>query len=299
MNKIESLEEFYKKNSGSIPENFSRELGHFNIFKISENVNDRLKPLPYQRRDYFKITFLKGNPKICYADKVIQIKKHALIFSNPYLPYTWDSLYNVESGTFCIFNNDFFHQYGNLSNYPIFKPDGTHVFEIPDELIPSIELVYKRMFEEIESDYAFKYDLLRNLTQELFHIVLKMQPSDEVQVKTYNSSQRIADLFFDLLERQFPIDDSHPQIKLKTPADFADHLNIHVNHLNKALKDVREKTTSQAIAERIMQESKILLRQSSWNVSEIGYSLGFSEVAHFNTFFKKHAKTTPLRYRNI
>ena len=72
---------------------------------------------------------------------------------------------------------------------------------------------------------------------------------------------------------------------LRSPSDFARHLNLHVNHLNRAVKETTEKTTSQIIAERILRESKILLKHSSWNVSEIAYALGFSEPTHFNNIF--------------
>jgi AraC-like DNA-binding protein len=39
------------------------------------------------------------------------------------------------------------------------------------------------------------------------------------------------------------------------------------------------------------------LRQTDWNVSEIAYSLGFEEVAHFSNFFRKHTSTSPLGFR--
>jgi AraC-like DNA-binding protein len=76
-------------------------------------------------------------------------------------------------------------------------------------------------------------------------------------------------------------------------------LNVHVNHLNRAIKETTEKTTSQIIAERILRESKILLKHSAWNVSEIAYALGFTEVTHFNNFFKKHVQLSPLKFRNV
>jgi AraC-like DNA-binding protein len=79
----------------------------------------------------------------------------------------------------------------------------------------------------------------------------------------------------------------------------ARQLNIHVNHLNRAVKATTEKTTSQFIADRVLQESKILLKHSSWNVSEIAYALRFTEVTHFNNFFKKHLQLSPLKYRNV
>jgi len=57
--------------------------------------------------------------------------------------------------------------------------------------------------------------------------------------------------------------------------------------------------TEALLAERILQEAKILLKHSAWKVSEIAYSLGFTEVTHFNNFFKKHVQLSPLKFRNI
>jgi AraC family transcriptional activator of pobA len=61
--------------------------------------------------------------------------------------------------------------------------------------------------------------------------------------------------------------------------------NVHVNHLNRAVKEIADKTTSQIIAERVLQESKVLLKHSNWSVSEIAHSLGFSEVTLFQYLF--------------
>ena len=84
---------------------------------------------------------------------------------------------------------------------------------------------------------------------------------------------------------------------IRSASDFAEQLNVHVNHLNRAVKDTTGKTTTQVIAERLIQEAKVLLKHSKWNVGEIAYALGFTEVTHFNNFFKKHLHTSPLKFR--
>ncbi|HRV55681.1 MAG TPA: helix-turn-helix transcriptional regulator, partial [Mangrovimonas sp.] len=78
---------------------------------------------------------------------------------------------------------------------------------------------------------------------------------------------------------------------------FAETLGIHVNHLNKVLKEITGKTTTEIISSRINQEAKILLKETPWNISEIAYSLGFDEVAHFSNFFKRKTKLSPLSFR--
>ena len=74
-------------------------------------------------------------------------------------------------------------------------------------------------------------------------------------------------------------------------------LNIHANHLNKVVKETTQKTTSQVIAGRILNEAKIMLKQSDRNISEIAYGLGFTEATHFNNFFKKHVEMSPSAFR--
>ncbi len=67
--------------------------------------------------------------------------------------------------------------------------------------------------------------------------------------------------------------------------------------LNKVLKENTGKTTTDLISHRLMQEAKILLKQTNWTVSEIAYGLGFDEVAHFSNFFKKQTAVAPLAFR--
>lgn len=299
MEKIESLEEFYKRKFDWMPDNIKNEIGHFNVFNHEPMEAGKTKPITYKRRDFYKVMLVVGDIDLLYADKVISIKKQALFFSNPQIPYKCEHLERIKSGSFCIFNQHFFHQFGNLSQYSVFQPTGNHVFDLTDEQVIEISAIYKKMFEEINSDYLHKYDVLRNLVFELLHFVMKMQPATNFNQQPMNASQRISTLFMELLERQFPIDENHPSVNLRTASDFANQLNVHVNHLNRAIKETTEKTTTQIIAERILQESKILLKYSNWNVAEIAYALGFTEVPHFNNFFKKQTEITPSKFRQF
>ena len=299
MNKVETIEDFYKRKFDWMPENLKNEIGHFNVFRLEPFLGDKAQPVPYKRRDFYKIMLVEGNSKVYYADKVLEVKKQALSFSNPQIPYKWEHLDNIRSGTFCIFIQHFFHQFGSLSQYSVFQPNGTHLFELTDDQAEKISAIFERIFKEINSEYVHKYDVLRNIVFELLHFAMKMEPSSNFDRQQINASQRISTLFLELLERQFPIDEVHPKIQFRTASDFASQLNVHVNHLNRSVKDTTEKTTSQIIGERILQESKILLKHSAWSVSEIAYSLGFTEVTHFNNFFKKHTQTSPLKFRNI
>jgi AraC-like DNA-binding protein len=108
---------------------------------------------------------------------------------------------------------------------------------------------------------------------------------------------RVASLFTELLERQFPIESVTQSMKLRSPTEFALQLSVHVNHLNRSLKEITGKTTSQLIRERVIREAKALLMHTDWNISEIAWCLGFEELPHFINYFKKDALLTPKAFR--
>lgn len=279
----------------------NREIGHFNVFDIASIYCGGKKKgaMPYNRRTYYKISLIKGRNRVEYADKVLDIEDHAVLFATPRIPYRYTPLDNNQGGHFCVFTSDFMPKAKTgfeLDKLPIFSPQSEFVFQITPEQYDDIRLIFKKMNSEIGSDYAFRYDLLRNYVLELIHYGQKLKPV-EPSLNVVNASSRIFSLFIELLERQFPIENTTQVLQLRTAKDFADSLKVHVNHLNKVLKETTGKTTTEIIASRINQEASILLKQTSWNISEIAYSLGFEEVAHFSNFFKKHTKVSPAAFR--
>jgi len=302
---ITSLEEFYNQTATLIPEGISKEIGHFNVFNVTDlaakyKLKSNPPPMPYNRRAYYKISLIGGRNKAEYADKVIDIEKNALLFATPKIPYNWLPQDDDQSGYFCIFTDDFLIKDKSgvvLDDLPIFKAGGYPVFQLTDEASGEIDAIFRKMYKELSSDYAYKYDLLRNYVLELIHYGQKLQPATALY-PTHNASARVSSLFIELLERQFPIESPRQKLGLRTAKDFADRLSVHVNHLNKVLKDNTGKTTTDLISSRIIQEAKILLRQTSWNISEIAYCLGFDEVAHFSNFFKKQTAVAPLGFRS-
>lgn len=282
-------------------ENLNRDIGHFNVFNIeSMYSNCKAKPeMPYNRRTYYKVSLIFGENTVEYADKTIEIKEYGILFATPKIPYRYIPIGTKQAGHFCVFTKDFlpFSKTGfDIDTLPVFSSQSDFIFQISKEQYVQIHSVFEKMHAEINSDYEYKYDLIRNYLMELIHYGQKLKPIAPSK-KVTTAATRISSLFIELLERQFPIENTTQLLLLKTPKDYADHLNVHVNHLNKVLKDTIGRTTSEIIASRMNQEAKILLKQTNWNVSEIAYSLGFDEVAHFSNFFKKHTGQSPIVFR--
>ncbi|MCA9884855.1 MAG: AraC family transcriptional regulator [Anaerolineae bacterium] len=305
-----TLDEFYETVANAanqdvisfLPPGINADVGHFNVFNISETLA-RVKQnrgMPYNRRAYYKINLSKGRNRTEYADKVIDIEKNALLFATPKVPYHWIPQDEDLSGRFCIFTDAFMVKTKSgvvLDELPIFRPGGYPVFEIDDAEAEEIGQIFDKMENEIVSDYEYKYDLLRNYVLELIHYGQKLQPATTLY-SNQTGSARITSLFIELLERQFPIEATTQKLGLRSAHDYAERLSIHVNYLNKALKENTGQTTTELIGSRIALEAKLLLKQTDWSISEIAYTLGFEEVAHFSNFFKKQASISPQSFRS-
>lgn len=277
------------------------DVGHFNVFNIADMYAtcSAKAPMPYNRRSYYKVSLINGRNRVEYADKVLDVDQYAVLFATPKIPYRYRPMDNDQSGHFCVFTDNFVTRSNAglvLDELPIFSPHSDFVFSITEGQYAEVETIFNKMHVEIAGDYAYKYDLLRTYLIELIHTGQKLKPFP-ASAPANNASARISSLFVELLERQFPIEEAGQAMQLKTARDFADQLALHVNHLNKVLKETTGKTTTEIIAARILQEARMLLRQTTWNVSEIAYCLGFEEVAHFSNFFKKHTASSPAAFR--
>jgi AraC family transcriptional regulator, transcriptional activator of pobA len=305
-----SIREFYKEilgdNGGQLDylleSNASNDMGHFNVFDMVKFYfsGNKKSEMTYNRRLYYKISLIKGKNLVEYADKTVLIEKQGILFATPKIPYRYTPQDMAQSGFFCVFTKEFLSKSKTgllIDDFPIYQHNSDFVYQLNDEQYLEMEAIFRKMDAELSSDYAFKYDLLRNYVLELIHSGQKLKPMESNTVPT-NAANRISSLFIELLERQFPIESEGQVIQIKTPLDFAKVLGVHINHLNKVLKETTGRNTTEIINGRIAEEAKILLKQTPWNVSEIAYTLGFDEVAHFSNFFKKHTSLSPLKYRN-
>jgi AraC family transcriptional regulator, transcriptional activator of pobA len=299
MAKTETLEDFYRQKFNWLPDNLKKDIGHFNVFRTEDCSRPGAQPVQYSRRDFYKIALLRGKCIYHYADKSVEVAGTTLIFFNPMVPYTFEPLSDDPTGYFCIFKEAFFTERlrGGIRELPMFLAGNKPSYALNNTQDKHISEIFEKMLEEIGSDYAYKYDLIRNYITEMIHYALKMQPTENLYQHT-DANARITAVFTELLERQFPIETPAQRFTLRSARDFAEQLAVHVNHLNRAIRLTTGKTTTEHIFERLAAEAKALLKHTNWNISEIGYCLGFEEPAHFNHFFKKQTQMTPSAFRN-
>ncbi|UOQ53983.1 helix-turn-helix domain-containing protein [Hymenobacter cellulosivorans] len=304
--KPNSLEAFYTSlnarpddaPAASLP----REVGHFNLFRVEELMRTypNRPQMTFDRRQFYKISLIRGRSRVEYADKAVEVEQRGLWFASSRVPYRWLPHNLEQTGYFCIFTEEFLLPGKGgiaLEELPVVQASGCPVLELTEAEYAAIETLFEKMAQEITSTYSYKYDLLRAYLWELIHHGQKLQPTPAA-VPAHNASARVTALFGELLERQFPLATPQQQLRLRTAKDYADELAVHVNHLNRVLKETTGHTTTTLIGGRVAQEAKMLLKQTNWTVSEIADSLGFTDVAHFCNFFKRQTSLTPGDFRS-
>jgi AraC-like DNA-binding protein len=278
--------------------NTELKLKGFNVFQIeSDGGATRI----YSRKDFYKICLTTGKSNIHYADRSFEQEGTILFFGNPHIPYSWETISTTYAGYTVLFSEAFFKasdRSESLQHSPLFKIGGTPILKINEEKRQFLNTIFQRMIEEQKSDYTYKDDVIRNYINLIIHEALKLQPSEHFD-QHKNAASRLASVFLELLERQFPIESSDNPLRLKTAQDYANHLNVHVNYLNRAVKEVTGRSTTTHITERIVSEAKALLQHTGWNIADIAYALGFEYPTYFNNFFKRLTGTNPMSFRLI
>jgi AraC family transcriptional activator of pobA len=256
----------------------------------------------FNRRDMFKVVLVvEGANALHYATRSYAVNQPALVFTNRLIPYAWEVVEGAteQQGYLCCFSEAFLHSAMrgvSLKDSVLYKVDGNPVYFLDDEQLRYFTDAFTRMRRDLESDYAHKDDLLRNQLSIIIHEAARLQPAS-AQHTPANAAERIASLFLNLLEVQFPVTAQLREPVLKSASHYAARMAVHVNHLNAMVKEVTGKSTTTHINERLMTEAKLLLAHTNWGVGEIAYNLGFEYPTYFNNFFKKHTGTTPLTFR--
>ncbi|GAA0558588.1 helix-turn-helix domain-containing protein [Chitinophaga japonensis] len=297
----ETLRQFYERTRQEMPGELEQgdHVSHF-------NVKRRLcatRVTPYNRRDYYKICLhLQAGRRIrgIYRENGSEtpVDQPCIIYSNPGIPASWESLTDKQDGYVCLFNNAFIPgslppelKYGSS----LFNPEAPSLVLLDDKDVDRFTWYFTRMEELLAGDYPYRSDMIRHILLLLIHEGVRI--SQAFTRRAVPGADRLVTSFLELLERQFPVDSPENPFRLKTPSQYATLLNVHVNHLNAMVKKNTGKTTREVIQDRMMDEARKLLLHTSWDAAEIAYSLGFEYPSHFTKFFRQRSGVTPVGFR--
>lgn len=298
METAETLQQYYEMTRRKLPADLQQPGGlirHFNVM-VRKNC---LVTMPFGRRDYYKICMCRGQA-VLYTEKgEVQIDRPTLFFSNPVVKFGWRNISEDQQGYVCLFNE--LYVSAGLKRelkklHKLFEGEVYSFVPLTDEQYDMLLGYYKIMADEYAGNFRYKDEVIEGVLKLIIYTAIKIHLAAHPCQQTEKQGM-LPERFRDALDAQFPIDSPRNPISMRTPADFAKHLNIHINHLNHIVKQATGKTTSALIAEKRLAEALALLKNTDWTIAEIGAGLGFDYPQHFNAFFKKQTGKSPREYR--
>lgn len=273
-------------------------LGRDFIVENRENypVNDYISP---NRRQFFKIFHITAGTGILTVGlHQYHLSPGDIAFLHPNEIMSWQTTSAATGGHFCLVHPKYFdhadHVLQLIRQYPYFKPSEA-VIQLTEDQSAKVDGYFGSMLKEEEGNDADKKQAIV-LHLQLILLEAKRAGKNLTDVAV-TENYRYTYGFLELLESSFQIQGPDSAVKIKTAAEFADHLHVHPNYLNSIVKNQTGKTLREHIQERVLYEAKVLLTHTNWEIKSISYVLGFSEQSAFTSFFTKKENSTPSLFR--
>ncbi|MBS1660563.1 MAG: AraC family transcriptional regulator [Bacteroidetes bacterium] len=253
------------------------------------------------RRSFYKILLVtKGIGVFTTGLKTYYLDEPTIIFIHPNDIISWKNITPGEvGGYYILFKRDFIEKHPLLKTaiekYGLFTEKDKRVIKLPPDKSSTLENFFERMKQEEIEGGAYNEDAIQAYIQLV--LVESVRGAQWVEPQSVSDEFNHIHQFFDLLEKETSSINFRNPIRLKTAKEFASSLAVHPNYLNALLKKHTGENVSTHIRNRILEEAKVLLLQTDWSLSDIGFSIGFSDQPNFSQFFKKATGTTPAEFR--
>jgi AraC family transcriptional regulator, transcriptional activator of pobA len=291
------------------PDNYAQEispdsLNWIDYFYESQNVfhintleayieKSQLKelPLPPHRKTVYDFMFLtrgkivrsKGLDSIEFSDNTFFFLPASQITTM--ISMSWDA-----QGYYCnfnldIFSNNFYPQ-KFIELFPFFNYTANPIVEVDEDATEFILQLLRRIEKEYKSENC-SIDFVASCLSTLLHEASRFTELKSRIKET--SATRIAERYKMALSKDI-------QEKQKI-SYYADLISVTPEYLNRCVKATFGKTSHELLDEMILLEAKVLLKQSSLNISELAFKIGKQNPSDFIRFFKTKTGFTPKEYR--
>lgn len=242
---------------------------------------------PHSHDFYLLMIFTKGTGKHTIDLINYNVKPGSVFFMNPGQVHSWKL--SEDADGYILFFNSFFYtmnrQETRINSFPFYGTNKLHALDLNKKQLKDIEPLFNLLNAENRIASLVQHSILRALLDALlFKLSFFIEPDN-----TATTNISIIPKLESLIEQYY---------KEHLPSSFyADQLNISLQRMNMYTKNYLNKTVTDLLNERLLNEAKRLLVYTDKSVSEIAYDLNFNDNSYFNRFFKRSEKETPEQFR--
>jgi len=272
----------------------------FSIHRVGEHSMPAGYKSPVYRANFFSFVFFKDAGGTCAFDgEFYDTRPGFVYFNNPghLKQFTMDY---VKELYFITLSESFLKE--NVHNrifdeFPFLLCENVSPkFTTPGDYA-ELEELYLQVHKAYISNSPYRYKLIGHLFVVLLIKFKEKFWPDYDPIKEGDRASEIVKRFKLLLEKHYRDLSKGLVERTHRVTEYAQLLNLHPNYLNTVIRIKTGKRAGDWISEKTIAEAKALLKNSDMSVKEISYRLGFAEIQHFSTYFKKHTNLTPVVFR--
>lgn len=250
--------------------------------------------VPHKHNFYLVVLFTQGTGFHEIDFERFAVQRGSVFLINPGQTHYWELSNDIVG--FIFFHTETFYNFNfaqnTLSIYPFFySTQNSPYLLLTEEMTQQISIRFQEVLAEYVAEKLYKSSKIISLI-DLLYIDLSRIYLEQNTGVVYKTN-----LYFEKLKQLESLIDLH-FMKEKSPAQYANWMNMTAKHLNRIVQHSVGKTTSTMIMERVLLEAKRLLSNSNQNINEIAEDLGFEEQAYFSRIFKKVTGETPSEFKS-
>ena len=262
-------------------------IGWSKTIKVAPFRKHVRKTTPHKHGSYLELIYLSEGTGTHTIDSVeYAVKTPLLHVVRQEQVHSWE-LESEPEGYVLLIKKDFFDNsidYELKSLFAKISRQSASILSDYPQVKAILQLLVEESADQTEICLPVQEGLLKALLAKTIQVWLSISTSPRSEVKGVHQS------FLELVEYNNGLK--------KSVRHYAALLNTSPQSLNAACQRSLGRTATQIVSESVIAESKRLLLYTSATVSEIAFSLEFSDASHFTKFFKKIVGTTPQLYRS-
>lgn len=279
-----SSEIFRQKYIAKLPEGFQWQQTPVQIYPFEFLSEYILFPTPILKSDYYYIVYLKsGEYQQQIGSEVYHLKGPSLIFVPEGMVYAIKMLDKKVSGFFIQIENKIISSIISKGEFPKLLGVET-IIELDDRGSEWLQNISKLLYCELSGGTP-NPNIGRGLLMALLHKIIELSPGK----RDITRQREVAVEFKQLVNTNY--------MDKKRVSFYAGTLGISENYLNRCVKSEYNRSCKQIILETAIYQSEILMFDSSKDISEISYLVGFEDPSHFTRLFKKITGRTPTEFK--
>lgn len=276
------------KKATSIPVNNFGDGAGISIEKISfedlPGLDDWRQPERHDRHSFFLLE--KGTVTMEIDFQKYHIRSPSIIYMHPDQVHRIIAFEQVMVNAWAINNENLNPEY----------------IKLLEDITPAIPmLLNEEAFSLMAEAASFCIRFAERKNGQLFHSLLRDSCNTLIGlvIAIYIDRSKPADKLsrFETVTKAFRKILEHHFTTLKSPAGYAQKLNISAPYLNECLRSATGYPVSHHIQQRVVLEGKRLLYHSGRSAKEIAAELGYDDYPYFSRLFTKVAGLSPVAFR--